>query len=369
MNHKISIYIHIPFCISKCAYCSFNSYPIGKYQSFIDDYFNKLISEIEYWSDKNLKIKSIYFGGGTPSIVKPIFLEKLIDKIISNFKLSNKCEISIEINPGTVDEKKINFYKSIGINRVSIGVQSFNDFYLKFLGRIYNSQEIFKCIEVVKKRYENFSLDLIFGIPNQSINDLKKDLNDVKDICPPHLSYYSLTIEKCTKLYKNGLKEISEELFSEMYNLIVESLDNIGLNQYEISNFSKKGYECMHNLNYWNYGNYLGFGAGAVSFLSNKRWKNFSNPIKYIKSSFGEYEEYEILNKEKMEFEYIFMNFRKVEGLSLTNYEKKFKKNFLNEYADVIEKFKDYFEISNENISLTKEGFKVSNIILSEFLK
>ncbi len=368
MNKKISFYIHIPFCVSKCYYCSFNSYPLKNFSDeIVKNYFESVLKHIEIYKDYNFTVKTIYFGGGTPSIVSSIYIEQILNFILKNFKISNNCEISIEVNPESCNEDKLKVYKNSGINRISIGVQSFNDKFLKILGRIHNSNQALKAIEFTKKYFNNVSIDLIFGILEQKVSDLELELGKIKEISPCHVSYYSLSVEENTKFFSTGVKEIDEVLFSEMYDLIVDSLNEIGIFQYEISNFSKNGFKCKHNLCYWNYEEYLGFGAGAVSFFNKKRWKNVIYPVRYIENfKLKEYEEN--IDKKTMEFEYIFLNLRKVDGLDLKDYEKRFGAFFLSKYKKTIEKLNNYFVTNNSKIALNKEGFKVSNLIFTEFL-
>ncbi len=368
LYNNISFYIHIPFCYSKCYYCTFNSYPVNLFShNFIEEYVKKVINQIVKYKEFNFCIESIYIGGGTPSIIDENLIFKIVDNIVKNFKISKNCEITIEANPESINKEKVKVYNQIGINRISIGIQSFNNKFLKILGRPHTLYHIEKAIEISKKYFKNISFDLIFGIPNQTVQDLKSDLNYVKKFSPTHVSYYSLTIEEGSMFFKNKIKEINDKTFSEMYDLIVEFLESNQLFQYEISNFSEKNFECKHNLRYWNYKEYIGFGAGAVSFFNKFRWRNISNPIEFIK--FPEKKEYiEKLNEKIMEFEYIFMNLRKKDGLNFDEFKDKFNCCFLKKYNVIINKLSNFFEITKNKISLNREGFKVSNLILSEFL-
>ena len=362
----ISIYIHIPFCISKCNYCTFNSYPFKNFSDdFVFKYFEAVKKEINHFKH-DFSVKTIYFGGGTPSIVKEKFIFEILNEIYKNFKIEKNCEITIEVNPDSFSEKKAKLYKSFGINRISIGIQSFYDKLLNFLGRIHNSDQGIKSIENAYKFFENVSVDLIFGIPNQDEREIINDLENVINLNCKHLSYYCLSIEKGSKFF-GKVKEIDDERFNKFYDLIIDFLEENQFFQYEISNFSKKGYRCKHNLTYWDYREYLGFGAGAVSFYQDKRWQNIKSPEEYVKN-FNKKEYEEILDEKTEEFEYIFMNLRKVEGLNLRNFEYKFNKNFFDEYGNILEKFKKYFIVDANFIRLNKEGFKISNSILSEFL-
>ncbi len=368
--NSVGLYVHIPFCYSKCYYCSFNSYPIRDFQKdFLEKYFKKVILQLEFYSKFNFSLKSIYIGGGTPSIVNPIFIENIFNEIFKRYKVVNNCEITIEVNPKTFSIDKLKTYKSFGINRISVGIQSFIDKFLKILGRPYSSYEAVKSLEIVSNYFENINIDLIFGIPFQSLKDIEKEFLFLKRFPVKHVSYYCLSIEEDTEFFKKGYKEISDDIFSKMYDLIIEKLNELRFSQYEISNFSKKNYFCRHNLNYWNYGEYIGVGAGAVSFFNRIRTKNFSNPKIYVKKEPNEYEERECINLSKQKFEYIMLNLRKVEGINLHDYKKRFNNDFFKEFNEVLKKFKDFFEIKKDNVNLNIEGFKVSNLILSEFLK
>ncbi len=364
---EISIYIHIPFCIRKCNYCTFNSYKINGFDNyFIKKYFQALMEEIDNKQDifSNRKIKSIYFGGGTPSIINPNFYQNIIDK----FNWSEDTEITFEANPGTFDSEQLTELKTMGINRLSLGVQTFDNVLLKILGRIYNLNQLLKSLEIVKNIFDNFSMDMIFGIPGQNIETLEKDLNFISNFTPKHISYYMLTIEQGSNFQKSNIKEISDNLFEKFYNLIVSKFENNNYLQYEISNFSKKGFESRHNLTYWNYEEYLGFGAGACSFIGNIRYQNEHLPEKYINNSFLKEKEY--LDDKTMINEYIFLNLRKREGIDFEKFNEKFSQNFLEMFRDKIEKLieENLVQFSDKNIFLTQKGITVSNSVFVEFM-
>ncbi len=362
--NEISLYIHIPFCLAKCNYCSFNSYPIKKYSSIIQEYFNALIKEINFLI--NYRIKTIYIGGGTPSIVNPLYIIKILNKIFKIASVDECIEITVEINPATINSEKLKIYKEAGINRISLGVQTFNNKLLKILGRVYSDRDIFISIELIKKYFENLSFDLIFGLPHQNLKDIENDIKFLDKIHPTHISYYSLSIEENTNFWKMGIKEVSDENFELFYNFICDNLEILGFNQYEISNFSRLGYQCIHNMTYWNYEEYIGIGAGAVSFMNQKRYKKITKPEIYIKNIF-KFEEIEELSFKIMEFEYIFMNLRKTTGLNLKKFHDKFKINFFEKYSHILKKYSNFFNINNDFVSLNRKGFLISNTILSEF--
>ena len=362
---ELSIYIHIPFCIKKCAYCTFNSYEINNFnQKKITDYFNALLFEIDSKNSVmlNRKITSIYFGGGTPSLIEPTVYENIIKK----FDINKETEITFEANPGTINKENLNHIKNIGINRLSLGVQTVDDKLLKILGRIYNKADLLKSIELVSEIFANFSIDMIFGIPGQTISLLEKDLNFIKNFKPPHISYYLLTVEKGSRIYQEGIKELKDNKFEIFYSFIRNYLLSLNYEHYEISNFAYKGFKSNHNLTYWNYNEYLGFGAGACSFLNNERFINESMLEKYIS---GDYLfEKEVLTKNQILNEYIFLNLRKTNGINLKTFEEKFEIKLFKLLGDKLNRLIDthYLSFDNNCIALTEKGIMVSNEIFTQ---
>ena len=287
--HSVGVYVHLPWCIHKCPYCDFNSHEASqeKVRSIEEEYVDSLIDEFNFYQEliKDRIITSIFFGGGTPSLISPKLFAKLINAINKNFNLS-ETEITLEANPGTIDIENFQAYAELGINRVSLGIQSFNDNHLQCLERIHTSIEAMYAIEVVKKYFKNFNLDLMFGLPNQSLDELKDDIDTAISFDPKHLSFYHLTIEPQTRFFKIKPKIPSDDDAYEMFNLVLAELKNSHFDHYETSAFAQPGHQCKHNLNYWTFGDYLGIGAGAHSKLShdNKifRMDNTKNPKQYI---------------------------------------------------------------------------------------
>lgn len=285
----VGVYVHLPWCIHKCPYCDFNSHEASqeKVRSIEEEYVDSLIDEFNFYQEliKDRIITSIFFGGGTPSLISPKLFAKLINAINKNFNLS-ETEITLEANPGTIDIENFQAYAELGINRVSLGIQSFNDNHLQCLERIHTSIEAKYAIEVVKKYFKNFNLDLMFGLPNQSLDELKDDIDTAISFDPKHLSFYHLTIEPQTRFFKIKPKIPSDDDAYEMFNLVLAELKNSHFDHYETSAFAQQGHQCKHNLNYWTFGDYLGIGAGAHSKLShdNKifRMDNTKNPKQYI---------------------------------------------------------------------------------------
>ena len=339
---KLGLYIHIPFCDKICNYCDFTAFQGAN--SKIKEYVEALKKEIELKGNKDFLIDSIFIGGGTPSFIDGKYIFDILEKLRENFTVLDNIEISIETNPKTFDEKKLEYYISAKINRLSIGVQSFNDKILKELGRNHNSKEAFDSIELVKKFGFDINLDLIFGYQSQTIEDILYDLEIVKKINPEHISYYALIIEEKTKfkaLQNAGkLNFLDEETERKMYHLIVEKLEEIGLKQYEVSNFSKIGKESVHNKKYWNCKEYLGLGISAHSYLNDERFSNTVNLAKYIKelqSGNVPIEFREKLDISTKKFEYIIMNMRLKDGFLISDYNCIFKSDFLEENKKAVE--------------------------------
>lgn len=363
---RLGLYIHIPFCDKICNYCDFTAFQGAN--SKILEYVNALKKEIQLKGNKNFFIDSIFIGGGTPSFIDGKYIFEILEEVRENFTVLEDIEISIETNPKTFDEKKLEFYKKAGINRLSIGVQSFNDKILKELGRNHNSKEVFESIELVRKFDFDINLDLIFGYQKQSVEDILYDLEMVKKINPEHISYYSLIIEEKTKfkaLQNAGkLNFLDEDIERKMYHLIVENLEKIGLKQYEVSNFSKEQKESVHNKKYWNCKEYLGMGVSSHSYFEDVRFSNTVNLSKYIKElengnipiDFSEN-----LDMATKKFEYIIMNMRLKEGFLIFDYNKLFNVSFLEDNKKVVENAikNDVVEIKEDRIYFTKKGFDI----------
>lgn len=363
---RLGLYIHIPFCDRICNYCDFTAFQGAN--SKIKEYVEALKKEIELKGNKNFLIDSIFIGGGTPSFIDGKYIFEILEKVKENFTVLDNIEISIETNPKTFDEKKLEYYKSAKINRVSIGVQSFNDVILKELGRNHNSKEAFDSIELVKKFDFDLNLDLIFGYQSQTIEDILYDLEMVKNINPDHISYYALIIEEKTKfkaLQNVGkLDLLDEETERKMYHLIVKKLEEIGLNQYEVSNFAKVGKESVHNKKYWNCKEYLGLGISAHSYLNDERFSNTVNLSKYIKELYNgniPVDFREKLDMPTKKFEYIIMNMRLKEGFLISDYNRLFESDFLeeNKKAVKIGLENNVVEIKDDRIYFTKRGFDI----------
>ena len=355
-----SAYIHIPFCKSKCKYCSFVSY--NKLE-LISEYIFALLKDISNNYTGEM-LNTLYFGGGTPSLI-PI---DLLEKLVKRFNLAENAEITLELNPDDATQEYLNNLKRIGINRLSIGSQTFNDDILKLIGRRHNSKQITDAINMAKNAgFENISVDLIYGLPTQTIDKLTLDLEKFLEHGIQHISTYGLKIEEDSFWGKNPPDVPDEDKQADMYEFINEKLEQNGFCRYEVSNFALRGYESKHNLNYWNNNEYYGFGVAAHGYLDRVR---YSNPIiieDYIKNPLlHEYEH--ILTKQEMLEEEIFLGFRKSEGINCVRIKERFNVDFETRYAKILNKYSDFFEHTPNGFKLNLKGFLLSNVILSEFL-
>lgn len=354
-----SAYIHIPFCKSKCKYCSFVSFSGGVDES----YFDALLKDIDanYNSEK---LNTLYFGGGTPSLVGI----NQIEKFVSRFNFSDNCEITFEMNP---DDAKLDYLKSlrdIGINRISMGSQTFNDEILKLIGRRHNSSETMKAVETATQAgFENISLDLIYGLPGGA--NITKDLEIITSLDIQHISTYGLKIEEGSYFYNHLPPNLpDDDMQADMYLEVNEFLSSKGYERYEISNFARKGFESRHNLSYWNNSEYYGFGAAAHGYVNGIRYSNYETLEDYAKNPAGFVAEYKLSNKEKLEEE-IFLGFRKEEGVNINKINETYGINFEEKYASIIKKYlPQYIQKTPCGYKLTIEGVLLSNNILSEFI-
>ncbi|MGL5380838.1 radical SAM family heme chaperone HemW [Clostridium sp.] len=371
---EIALYIHIPFCKQKCFYCDFPSY--SSLEPLMDEYIEALTKEIEEKASK-YSIRSIFIGGGTPSYLNKNQIEKLLISI-NKLNLMENMEFSMECNPGALEEDKLNAMKSGGVNRISMGLQAVQDELLKKLGRIHTYDEFKENFKLARKvGLENINVDLMFGLPNQKVSDWIESLEVIADLNPEHISAYSLIIEEGTKFYglwnNDKLNLPSEDDEREMYLLTKKVLKGKGYNQYEISNYSKEGYECLHNKIYWECDEYLGVGSSSSSFIDGYRFKNINNVKEYIKKikNNEDTREEKVKNlKEDSIEEFMFMGLRLINGISKREFITRFGIDIKSIYGEVIEKNKErkLLEEDNENIRLTEKGIELSNSVMSEFI-
>lgn len=375
---KAGLYIHIPFCASKCYYCDFSTMPYQDKR--IDEYFNYLFKEIDYsYEDwKDFEFDTIFLGGGTPNYVpseKIIHLDKLIK---SRFNISKNIEYTIECNPEYLEPKKVEDYLNCGINRFSIGVQTFNDDILKKLGRLHTGKIAYENIMKLKAiGIKNISLDFIMGLPEQSEECLLNDLNIIKELDVNHISYYDLIIEKNTRFnfeYKRGnLKLPSEDANRKYYHKAISFLKDICIYQYEISNFSKSGYESKHNLKYWHTMPYAAFGLGASGYDGNIRYTNHHRYKDYIYSIKQKEKPIEIidnLSRDDKLFEKIIMNMRLVEGVSSKELLEEFGYDIWKDNKELIKSYEqnNRIRVFDDRIAFTDYGFDISNKFFKDLL-
>lgn len=376
---KPGVYIHIPFCKQKCLYCDFVS-SCGSDED-MRGYQKSLLNEIESTVIDDA-VDSVFFGGGTPSIYPKEYIGEIMDLLRHKNVLSEKFECTIEANPGTLSYEKLCYYKSVGINRISIGLQSANNRELKELGRIHTYEEFLESFENARKAgFENINIDLMSAIPLQTFESYKETLKKVVELNPEHISAYSLIIEEGTPFYDKyyGDDEFEklvpdEDVERKMYHYTKDFLVKNGYLRYEISNYSKEGYECKHNMKYWERVNYYGFGVAAASLVDNIRYLNTNNKKDYVEFN-GDIskiriEEEKLSINEQME-EYMFLGLRKIKGVSIQKFKYIFGKNIYDEYGEAINKHleNNLLEINDDRIFLTDKGLDVSNYVMSDFLK
>ncbi|MFW0884002.1 radical SAM family heme chaperone HemW [Candidatus Acidulodesulfobacterium sp. H_13] len=387
----MNIYIHIPFCKSKCNYCSFYSIPISRSEhnpAYFKYYFNLLIKEMKNMSQKfslrDSPVNGIYFGGGTPSIMPADFFSGFLRHIENNFKIMDDAEITVEINPESGDFEKLSALKSFGVNRLSIGAQSFNPDVLRTAGRIHNKEDIYDTVSNAKKAgFKNISLDLIIGLPMQIENVFHNDIGQILNMEPEHISAYMLSVENNTEFYKiynknNGITFASEERIAGYYEILCEFLDKADYIHYEISNFSKPGYESRHNMNYWKRGEYLGLGPSASSFFKTGdreeiRKTNVSDLSIYTlnildKSKNGTGTDFtEVLTEKDKINEEIFLSLRTNCGISSKRLIEFVKPDIINDFINAglmqIKKCR-----LNDYIVLTVEGMLLSSEIFARIM-
>ncbi len=368
-----SLYIHIPFCVKKCIYCDFFSVPYD--EGLALSYVDAVVRELALRNTDARELETIYVGGGTPTTLPLVSLIRMFRAIKDTFNVAANAEVTIEANPGTVDREKVTGLAAMGVNRLSIGVQSFDDLTLKLLGRIHTFEDVLKAVAAVRDSpVENFSIDLIYGIPGQRPEEWSRTLSTAVELSPAHISAYELTPERGTplfeKLERGELSKPPEEAIVEMYYDAVDRLGASGYRHYEISNFALPGLECSHNLNYWNRGEYLGVGAGAHGFAGGKRMKNTTNLKRYmdeLKAGSLPIEESIEMSHEDAIKESIFLGLRKTEGLDISMFREQFGIDILKVSENLVA---DRLLVSDgEYVRLTRKGIVVSNVVITELFR
>ena len=368
---KIGVYVHIPFCIRKCNYCDFCSYP-DKYETVADAYIERLLSEAqEYKKLGKISADTLYFGGGTPSLLSPLSLEKILSGLSSVFDFSPDTEFTLEANPGTVTRDKLRDYKSLGVNRISIGLQSIHDNELKKLGRIHSYAEFYDCYNMLRALgYDNLSVDLMYGIPEQTTESFDKTLSAITELSPEHISAYGLILEEETPFYKmrDSLAIPDEDTECDMYRMACERLARSGYGHYEISNYAKPGRESRHNLKYWLGEEFIGLGAAAYSYLDGARFGNVRSLDGYMSGAPRENTERESIEDKR--FEYAMMRLRLARGIDLREYEARFGTPFLEGREEKINKYVAHglMTLGDGSLAFTERGFYLSNTVMADIL-
>lgn len=375
---ELGIYIHIPFCSSKCYYCDFVSF--SGLDKRVDEYIYYLLLEMDIYKEllKEYTVKTIFIGGGTPSYINESYIERILKHIYENFNVEGVQEITIEANPGTLNREKLILYKEMGINRISMGVQTLNEKLLKDIGRRHTVLDFYKNYEMMRKiGFENINVDLMFGLPNQTLDDCMETINKVIDLDVEHISYYSLIIEEKTlmnKWFKEGkilLPEEEEE--REMYHMGKQLLESKGYKHYEISNFAKLGFECKHNLIYWQIKPYIGFGIASHSNIKNTRFWNYDNFKDYInalKVGKAPISGNEYIDRRMEIAEYLIMGLRLIDGVNKDDFRNRFNQDVEEIYSDVLSKYvkENLLVVDSDNIRFTERGLDLSNIVYVDLL-
>ncbi len=377
----LGLYLHIPFCLSKCKYCDFYSVP-GSSDEIKERYVNALIAHMGEYSiqAKNYVVNTIYLGGGTPSLLSEKQLRMILKKLKSYFKVHPQCEISMEVNPGTVDFEKLKAFRKCGVNRLSIGVQSFYDKDLALCGRVHNADDAYKIITDARNaKFNNISLDIMYGLPGQTLQTVVDNINTAIALDVEHISLYGLKVEDGTPFWfdRHSLVFPEEETERSMYFNALGLLNNAGYKQYEISNFSKKGKMCRHNLRYWNCDEYIGFGPAAHSYFGGKRF-SFKRDINLYMDSFDSektvseqlLDEYIDIPYSSRVAEYVMLRFRLNAGISTAAFRKKFGRDFNDIYYDRIAPYikSGHIVKTQKGYAFSSEGMYVSNYILSRIV-
>lgn len=380
---NLELYIHIPFCMKKCDYCDFLSGEASEFEK--KEYIRTLLNEIKFqaYDCEDYEVSTIYFGGGTPSILKAQVIDSILQEVYRHFHVKEDAEITIECNPGTVEREKLALYKISGINRISLGLQTANNQELKTLGRIHTFEDFLESYDAARKAgFENINVDVMSALPIQTVASYEMTLKNVLRLKPEHISAYSLMIEKDTPFYEKYSEDDyirasggkpkylpSEEEERRMYRLTKELLADQGYQRYEISNYAKPGFECKHNVGYWRRENYIGMGIGASSLFENTRFHNTDIMFEYRKGNF-EREDEEVLSKKAQMEEFMFLGLRMTDGISRADFKEQFGMEIEGAYGQALEKLTagGYLEKREGRIFFTEAGIDVSNTLLTEFL-
>ncbi|MCI8454305.1 MAG: radical SAM family heme chaperone HemW [Lachnospiraceae bacterium] len=376
---ELELYLHIPFCVRKCAYCDFLSFSSGKDKQ--QEYMERLLDEINMVGEqcREYRVSTIFVGGGTPSVLDSKWIVEMLRRIRERFALAQEAEISLEANPGTVTKEKLSDYRRAGINRISFGLQSADNRELSLLGRIHTWEEFLESFSMARRSgFSNLNVDLMAGLPGQSLASWEQTLKKTAELEPEHISAYSLILEEGTPFFErysaggpgSGLLP-DEDTEREMYHRTRSLLGAFGYERYEISNYAKPGKECRHNLGYWTNVPYRGLGLGASSYMEGERFCNESDFGMYLRGDFGERMQVQKLTKKEQQEEFFFVGLRLMRGVSLTEFERRFGISAAAVYPGVLERFvrEGVAGIENGWFRLTELGTDVSNYVMRGFLQ
>jgi oxygen-independent coproporphyrinogen III oxidase len=370
MANPISLYVHIPFCSKKCPYCAFYK-DIHTEEKEIE-FVKALCQELDAYKKESLSLKTLFFGGGTPTKLSLKNLSLILDKIHTICDTTHLKEITLEANPESLAAEKLKQYKKLGINRISVGIQSYQESELKFLGRWHTREHINTALTALKEQNWNFNVDLIFGLPKSSTESLQNSLNHVLSFNPPHISTYALSIEENTPFEKKGIRPTSNENELQQYDAIIQSLEQKGYTHYEVSAFSKKGHQCQHNLSYWTFTPYIGIGPSASSFYKNTRYTHPASLKEYISNPTPPLyqEQNESLSKKELIQEFLIANLRKPNGFEHTSFTKLFNESFINMFKKEISvlRQKNWLISTHSKTHVTKAGLRLLNDVLLHFI-
>lgn len=369
----IGLYIHIPFCLKKCNYCDFCSFS-DLSADVRKSYISALVKEIKkYRRAEKIKVDTVFFGGGTPSLLTPSEFYEIYGAVTDTFAVSDNVEFTVEANPKTLSCDKLLEYTLCGVNRISIGLQSIHENELKILGRIHNYKDFCDAYKLASRAgIDNIAVDVMYGIPEQTVSSFKQTLEAVAELSPAHISAYGLIIEEGTKFWdmRGTLDFPSEDAECDMYGAACALLSSYGYSHYEISNYSRPGFESSHNMKYWRCGEYVGVGVAAYSYYGGRRYGNSRKLSEYLSDNAEQYITSDTVGKESAAYEYVMLGLRLKRGISLSEYRQKFGNDFCTGRESVIARLinGDYMCRNSDMLALTEKGFYVSNAILTELL-
>lgn len=365
---KLSLYIHIPFCKTICLYCNFLTF--AHKNKWIPNYIEALIKEIQYKGTiyQNYQIETIYFGGGTPSLIETEYIKKVLQTIHSNFQVIKKPEVSLECNPENVDTLKLEQYFHMGVTRLSLGVQTLDRKALFRIARPHDAKTIFKALDTIKKSpFDNFGADFIIGLPYQTLESFQNELDTILNYDPPHLSFYFLSYDtNRIDIFKSDCP--TEDLQIDMYEYLIQKLKQADYLHYEVSNYAQPGFECLHNLRYWHQQEYVGLGLGSSSYINRTVFENTKNFEEYLQNPLTEPTEKTEIDHEVHNMEYILLHLRTCKGINKEDYQKKFKN-----YESLLKKAEEYTASGHVNIDdfgmrATEKGFLIIDKITQDFI-